>query len=64
MALTHKKVWELNPGDRVFTNSGFATVEKVIHDTPNFPEIRIQFEGAIARTARLDYLPTESVVIE
>ena len=58
-----KQARDAQKGDRVLTEVGVGVVEKVIHNTPNFPEIRIVFEGAIAQTARLDYLPTETIKI-
>ena len=60
-----KQVKDLVPGDLVKLETGTERVKRIIQDSPNFPEWRVQWTGITGNLiARVDFLPTEWVTLE
>lgn len=60
-----KQVKDLAPGDLVRLNTGTEKVKRIIPDTPNCPEWRVQWAGLSSNLiARVDFLPTEWVTLD
>ena len=59
-----KQIKDLVPSELVKLDTGIERVKRVISDTPNSPEWRIQWAGLTSNLiARVDFLPTEWVTV-
>lgn len=60
-----KQIKNLVPDDAVILGTGMVTVQRIIQETPNYPEYRVQWVGITSNlTNRVDFLPTEWVEVE
>ena len=59
-----KRIKDLVPGELVKLDTGTERVKRIISDTPNYPEWRIQWAGLSGDSiVRVDFLPTEWVTV-
>ena len=59
-----KQIKDLVSGDLVELDTGRERVKRIISDTPNCPEWRIQWAGLTSNLiARVDFLPAEWVTV-